>query len=155
MQKTNINWGEHTNGDSETVLHILAKSKSGLGLFNMIYKDLKFKAMEDVIMCKDTAGNTPLHNAACSGQLDICKQLVPIANDNAKLPAANKIIGEKNVLGQTAVHVACKMGHKEIVEYFWKVIQEKDLRNERIRRDDDRQSYLHLAAANSKSIDNL
>jgi ankyrin repeat protein len=104
-------------------------------------------------MIKDNVGNTPLHCAARSNQLQICKDLFGITNYTTDLSSSSviNIVDEKNALGQTAVHVACEMGHKDIVEYFWKATN-KNRKTGVFKRDDDRRSCLHVAAAKGKYI---
>ncbi|CAF4235355.1 unnamed protein product, partial [Rotaria sordida] len=153
LEIRDIKWMKR-NDDGETVLHILAKSKNHPDSPPVIRKKLGSKDKKDVMMIRDNADNTPLHTAVCSNQLAICEELVGVTNDNTTPSASKNIIGKKNALGQTAIHVACKMGHIAIVKYFWEVTGE-DPKGELSRRDDDRQSCLHLAAAESKSIDNL
>ncbi|UJR12614.1 hypothetical protein I4U23_016789 [Adineta vaga] len=145
----NIEWTER-NDDGETVLHILAKSESGLDLVKMIDKEPRFKNMQRVMMTPDNAGNTPLHTAVCSNQLEICKQLVIIAKYNTKSSAVINIIDKKNDLGQTAVYVACEKGYEGIVKFFYDMFTKKDSRDNLFKQgDNDRQSCLHLAAANN------
>jgi len=110
--------------------------------------------MENVMMIKDNAGNTPLHCAARSNQLEICKQFLGIT-DNKTVRSTSllviNMINEKNSLGQTPVLIACEMGYKEIVAYFWDAIKE-NRKAEIFKRDDDRRSCLHLAAAKGKHL---
>ena len=100
-------------------------------------------------MIKDNLGNTPLHCAARSNQLEFCQRLLNVPENKTELSSSSamlRIINDKNALGQTAILVAADTGHVKIVEYFWNVTG-KDGKNGLFKRDDDGRTCLHLAAA--------
>ncbi|CAH2224223.1 serine threonine- phosphatase 6 regulatory ankyrin repeat subunit C isoform X1 [Pelobates cultripes] len=55
-------------------------------------------------MSKDKKGYTPLHAAACSGQVDVLKYLLKLGVE----------IDEPNCFGNTALHIACYMGQDSV-----------------------------------------
>lgn len=110
-------------------------------------KEIPLNERKDLIILEDNAGNTPLHCAARSNQFKICKELLIITDEMKNLSiSVIDIINKRNSLGQTAAHVACEMGHKDIVEFFWEITN-KDRTTGLFKRDDDRKSCLHVAAA--------
>ncbi len=148
MKETQIDWKEQ-NHDGETVLHILAKSENNPDLFKLIWNKLKSEEIKDVMNIKDNTGNTPLHNAVYSNQLDICEHLLGTKGEKIERSQVVSLVGEKNARGRTPAHVASEMGFKDIVKCFWEATG-KDRKGGLFKRDDDRKSCLHLAAAEGK-----
>ncbi len=118
---------------------------------------MKLNEKQDVIMMKDNVGDTPLHCVARSNKLEICKELLGITDnitDSLSSFPVIRMMEEKNARGQTALLVACEMGYIEIVKCFWNAVN-KIRKPGELKRDDDRKSCLHLAAAKGKHISKL
>lgn len=133
---------------------MLAKRENMIDLFNIIWEKMTHNEKRNIMMITDISGNIPLHCAARSNQLEICKELLGVIDrmtTSSNSPPVISMIDLKNTFGQTAALIASEMGHKDIVTYFWEVTN-KDPKAGLYKRDDDRKSCLHLAAAKGKYI---
>ena len=87
----------------------------------------------------DKENNTPLHNAAEKGSLNIVRILIEYSND------VMSYVNATNQKNETALHCAVKMGHSEVVEY----LLENNCKVSEI--DVEKHTELHYAAANGNS----
>ena len=87
----------------------------------------------------DKENNTPLHNAAEKGSLNIIRLLIEYSND------VMTYVNATNQKNETALHCAVKMGHSEVVEY----LLENNCKVSEV--DVEKHTELHYAAANGNS----
>ena len=128
-----------TKGDAETALHFAA------GRDNAELAALLIEAGADVSKV-DAKGNTPLHEAAYSGSMEVAELLM---QHGATL--------SKNKKGRTPVHVAADSREAAVLGFFLEQSCGAELMNEPSGEDDRCSAPLHLAAtsANLECVEKL
>lgn len=95
---------------------------------------------------KDQNQYTPLHTAAHTGNLEAIDGIVTRVA-RARGPV-NRLLGQQDANGSTLLHLAAKMGHLHVLDYF----RDKPVKDILVIQDNAGQTPLHVAVENGEPI---
>ncbi|KAI5312125.1 hypothetical protein L3X38_041298 [Prunus dulcis] len=133
--------------NKDTALHILASNHGGSSqLKELIELIPEQRKIRQALMMENKDGNTPLHEAAASGNMEAAKLLV---NEDKRLSgqegcsdsSCTPLVEIRNQLGESPLYRAAAFGHTNLVKYFRSEVHDVEQHFKR----NDGLSILHTA----------
>ncbi|CAI8590955.1 unnamed protein product [Vicia faba] len=110
-------------------------------MYNKMLKEVNPNEMQRVLRLQDDMGNTPLHEVAFTGEVEMTKSILNKEVLSEQFPS--RLLELRNKLGETPVYRAAALGKTNLIKCF---VQESgvDL-TEHFHRSSDKMSILHTA----------
>ncbi|CAB4289242.1 unnamed protein product [Prunus armeniaca] len=107
--------------NKDTALHIVASCGGSRGLLKELIELINDKAhwmLRHALKIENNDGNTPLHEAAASGNLYAAKLLVDEDKRLSGQSSFGSLVEIRNQLGESPLYRAAAFGHTNLVKYF-------------------------------------
>ncbi|WJX26843.1 hypothetical protein P8452_15716 [Trifolium repens] len=112
-------------------------------MYNEMLASIDPKEMQHVLRMQDDMGNTPLHEVAFTGEVEMTKSILKKEEETMSEQFPKPLLELRNKLGETPVYRAAALGKTNLINYFVEELG-VDLRDH-FHRTEDNKSILHTA----------
>jgi ankyrin repeat protein len=112
-------------------------------MYNEMLARIDPKEMQHVLRMQDDMGNTPLHEVAFTGEVEMTKSILKKEEETMSEQFPKPLLELRNILGETPVYRAAALGKTNLINYFVEELG-VDLRDH-FHRTEDNKSILHTA----------
>jgi ankyrin repeat protein len=112
-------------------------------MYNKMLSMVDPSNMQHVLRMQDDMGNTPLHEVAFTGEVEMTESILKKEKETMSEQFPMPLLQMRNKLGETPVYRAAALGKTSLVKYF---VEELDVElRDHFHRISDKMSILHTA----------